>query len=191
MRTTTPPPQSGSLSSRAVRHDRTFAILLAGVGIGVLSGLSTAGCGLREARIQANEASVIGSLRAIVSAQVTYSSSCGAGAYAPSLEWLAKPDPARPGQPFIAADLAKPTPFEKSGYVFRLKSAASPDTMASCNGVPAGQGVLHWAVVAAPISDDMGTRHFAVTSEFNVYESPSPIEVSSDYKPLPPAKLLR
>jgi hypothetical protein len=55
---------------------------LAGVGIGVLSGLSAAGWGLSEARIQANEASVIGSLRAIVSAQAACSSSCGAGASA-------------------------------------------------------------------------------------------------------------
>jgi hypothetical protein len=191
MPTTTPQLLSGSLSSRAVRHDRTFARLLAGVGIGVLSGLSAAGCGLTEARIQANEASAIGSLRGIVSAQIAYSTSCGAGAYAPSLEWLGKPDPATPGQPYLGADLAKPAPFEKSGYVFRIRSAASPDTTASCNGVPAGQGVLHWAVVAAPISEDTGSRHFAVTSEGYVYESPSPIELSSDSKPLPPAKLVR
>ena len=192
MPTTTLPSLSGSLSSRAARRGRRFARLLAGAGIGVLSALSAAGCGLSEARIQANEASVIGSLRLIVSAQITYSVSCGAGAYAPSLEWLAKPDPNSPGgQPYLSTDLAKPTPVEKSGYVFQFKGAASPDTMASCNGVPAGQGFLKWAVVAAPTSADNGSRHFVVTQAADVYESPSPIELSSDFNPMPPAKLIR
>ena len=192
MPTTTPQPLSASLSSRAVRYDRTFARLLAGVGVGVLAGLSAAGCGLSEARIKANESSVIGSLRAIASAQFAYSASCGAGAFAPSLESLGKPDLTNPGgQPYLSPDLAKPVPFEKSGYVFRMTSVASPDSSASCNGVPVGQGVLRWAVVAAPASADTGSRHFAITSEGSVYESPSPIELSSDSKPLPPAKLLQ
>lgn len=155
MPTTSPPSPSRifpsrALSAPAVRHGRALAMVVAGVGAAALSGLSAAACGLIGARIQGNEVSTIGSLRSIVSAQMVYSSDCGAGAYAPSLEWLGKPNPTRPGSPpYLTADLARPAPFERSGYVIRMRSTASPETAASCNGVPAGQGVLHWAVVAA------------------------------------------
>lgn len=191
MSTTTSLPPSGVVPSRAVRHRRALARLF-GAGVGVLSGLSAASCGLLGARIQANEASAIGSLRAIASAQAVYSGSCSGGAYAPSLESLGKPDATNPGsQPYIYVDLARPTPFEKSGYAFRMKSVPNPDSPPSCNGVPAGQSAVQWAVIATPISEDTGTRHFAVTHEGPVYESLSPIELSSDFKPLPPAKLLQ
>ena len=55
--------------------------------IGIIAAIAVPG--LLRARMAGNEASSIGSLRAINSAQSTYAASCGSGFYAPSLVSLA------------------------------------------------------------------------------------------------------
>ena len=50
--------------------------------IGIIAAISVPG--LLRARMAGNEASAIGSLRAVNSAQSTYAASCGTGFYAPS-----------------------------------------------------------------------------------------------------------
>ena len=59
----------------------------------MLGGVLAGGCiqGLLDARIAGNEASALGSLHAISSAQSTYASVCAGGGYAVTLEDLAKP----------------------------------------------------------------------------------------------------
>src|SRR5215475_8416293 len=57
--------------------------------IGIIAAIAVPG--LLRARMAGNEASAIGSLRAINSAESTFSSSCGGNGYAPSLEVLATP----------------------------------------------------------------------------------------------------
>ncbi len=59
--------------------------------------------GLMRARIAGNEASAIGSLRSINSAEATYASSCGQGSYAGTLADLGKP-PQAGSEAFISAD---------------------------------------------------------------------------------------
>ena len=56
--------------------------------IGIIAAIAVPG--LLRARMSGNEASAIGSLRAINSAQSTYSSSCGGNGYAQSLADLAQ-----------------------------------------------------------------------------------------------------
>ena len=51
--------------------------------IGIIAAIAVPG--LLRARMSGNEASAIGSLRAINSAESTYSSSCGGNGYAPTL----------------------------------------------------------------------------------------------------------
>ena len=51
--------------------------------IGIIAAIAVPG--LLRARMSGNEASAVGSLRAINSAQSTYAASCGSGFYAPSL----------------------------------------------------------------------------------------------------------
>jgi type IV pilus assembly protein PilA len=74
--------------------------------------------GLLRARMSANEASAVGSLRTIGSAEATYSSSCGANSYAQSLDDLMRP-PAGSPQGFISADLSG-NGVIKSGYVVNV-----------------------------------------------------------------------
>ena len=169
-------------------------VVAAGIGLIMILGIVAAIAlpALLRARMAGNEASAIGSLRAIASAQATYSSSCGAGSYAPSLEALGRPSATSPGVMYLSPDLARSAPVEKSGYTFRVTATPDESTAASCNGVPAGQGARAWAVVAAPIDPGVtGSRYFATDTTGNVYQSQSPIKLSVEQTPLPPAEALR
>jgi type IV pilus assembly protein PilA len=79
--------------------------------IGIIAAIAVPG--LLRARLSGNEASAIGSVRTISSAQATFSSSCGGGGYASTLPALTT---APMGSvPFVPADLAGGV---KSGYTF-------------------------------------------------------------------------
>jgi type IV pilus assembly protein PilA len=80
--------------------------------IGIIAAIAVPG--LLRARMSGNEASAIGSLRAINSGESTYSSSCGGNGYAETLEDLALV-PAGSTAAFISPDLAT-TGVSKSGY---------------------------------------------------------------------------
>ena len=83
--------------------------------IGIIAAIAIPG--LLRARMAGNEASGIGSLRAINSGQAAYSSSCASGGYATSLADLFLA-PAG-GQGFISPDLAV-NGTVKSGYTVTL-----------------------------------------------------------------------
>src|SRR6266568_105943 len=85
--------------------------------IGIIAAIAVPG--LLRARMAGNEASAIGSLRAINSSNVNYMTNCANGSgYANDLVELGTPpDPAHGGgQPFISPDLGIATPIVKSGY---------------------------------------------------------------------------
>ena len=71
--------------------------------IGIIAAIAVPG--LLRARMSGNEASAIGSLRAINSAQAAYSSSCVSGGYAVTLDDLVKA-PTGSSQGFISPDLS-------------------------------------------------------------------------------------
>ena len=85
--------------------------------IGIIAAIAVPG--LLRARLSGNEASAIGSVRTISSAQATYSSSCGGGGYAATMAGLNTP-PAN-SVAFVPVDLGgaagtlAPT---KAGYTF-------------------------------------------------------------------------
>ena len=70
--------------------------------IGIIAAIAVPG--LLRARMSGNEASAIGSLRAINSGQASFSSSCAAGGYAVDLADLVK-KPTGSSQGFISPDL--------------------------------------------------------------------------------------
>src|SRR6476469_3522801 len=89
--------------------------------IGIIAAIAVPG--LLRARMSGNEASAIGSLRAINSGQASYSSSCAGGGYAIDLADLVKA-PAGSTQGFISPDL-KSNGITKSGYNVTLAKDAS------------------------------------------------------------------
>lgn len=80
--------------------------------IGIIAAIAIPG--LMRARMAANEASAIGSLRTVNSSQQAYMASCGNGFFASTLLILA--DPAPTGMAFISPDLGAAVTVEKSGY---------------------------------------------------------------------------
>lgn len=100
-------------------------------------------------------------LRAIVSAQMTYSGVCGAGFYAPTLAALARP---RPGEKFGFFSSTDVPPdgariLEKNRYAIELTAPPSPKSPAGCHGVPAGQSAETWSATARPLPGYSGKSY--------------------------------
>jgi hypothetical protein len=114
----------------------------------------------------ADDAGVRGALRAIMSAQLTYSAVCGNGYYAPTLAALARPEPGKK-LGFLSDDLvpAKPaTDLEKYRYRIAMTAAPSPASGPSCNGVPAGGSARTFLVTARPLGGFHG-RSYRIDAE--------------------------
>jgi len=137
--------------------------------IGIIAAIAVPG--LLRARMSGNEASAIGSLRAINSAESTFSSSCGANGYAQQLEDLVLP-PAGSTAGFISPDLAA-NGVSKSGYVVNLGPDASVTviTVASrtCNS-SALDAVSSYFAEAHPASiGSTGQRSFGTDTRGTIY----------------------
>ena len=138
--------------------------------IGIIAAIAVPG--LLRARMSGNEASAIGSLRAVNSAESTYSSSCAQGAYAVTLKDLGTP-PVAGQQAFVSPDIATAASgatVAKSGYTIGVGNGgtAAVAGITACNGaaaVNAGYGAN-----ADPVSSSTGTRYFGTDSRGTIYQ---------------------
>jgi type IV pilus assembly protein PilA len=139
--------------------------------IGIIAAIAVPG--LLRARMQGNEVSAIGSLRAINSGQASYSSSCAAGGYAIDLADLAKA-PAGSTQGFISPDL-KSNGVIKSGYAVTLakdgtSGTADIGTAAGTCNASAGTPASSYFAKADPITPGgTGTRYFATDTRNTLF----------------------
>ena len=158
--------------------------------IGIIAAIAVPG--LLRARQSGNEASAIGSTRAINSGETAYASSCGGGGYAQSNADLAKA-PAG-GAPFISPDLEKAdvAATAKSGYIVDVNDSADPDNRDvqaaadTCNAsASASRAMYH--VAADPVSRGVtGTRSFGSDRRGTIFFSstatiPNPIPAGLDF----------
>lgn len=143
---------------------RASALTVAPVGLVILAivvpGFSRACCG-------GGESSVIGVLRSINSSQQAYSSSCGNGGYAQSLEDLMRPVPG--GSAFISAQATNKYWY---GYTITMIPApgaavVTPAT-ATCNQARADL-VSGYFVEAHPTVSAPGRRSFATDERGTIY----------------------
>ena len=140
--------------------------------IGIIAAIAVPG--LLRARMAGNEASGLGSLRAINSGQVSFASSCAHNGYATKLEDLAKM-PTDGGQGFISPDLGV-NDAVKSGYKVRLEADAGGfpaggkavgDTTTSCNATAPWSGYYGSAIPL--VFNATGTRSFATDARGTIF----------------------
>ena len=139
--------------------------------IGIIAAIAIPG--LLRARLSGNEASAIGSMRTIVSAQQTYFSSCGNGFYASSLPILGN---APIGSiPFVSPDLSAGLTVTKSGYTLTMargsEAISAPNNGCNARGVAADLFSSYYATADPTSVNVTGTRYFYVNALGTVYQA--------------------
>jgi type IV pilus assembly protein PilA len=137
--------------------------------IGIIAAIAVPG--LLRARIAGNEASAIGSLRAINSADLNWMTNCAFGrGYADSIDDLGVA-PTSGGQPFISPDLSlTTTPIQKSGYNITYAAVGTQlSSISTCSSVTtASQG--YDAVAAPSAPNTTGVRYLGTTEANALFE---------------------
>ncbi|MCC7124171.1 MAG: prepilin-type N-terminal cleavage/methylation domain-containing protein [Acidobacteria bacterium] len=137
--------------------------------IGIIAAIAVPG--LLSARRSGNEASAIGSLRAISSSQQAFASTCANGFYATALPQLAVP-PSVGSAPFISPDLGAAATVAKSGYNVTLARATpnAAGTIAACNATAGADLTSSWFATGVPITaGSTGTRFFWIGTLGTIY----------------------
>jgi prepilin-type N-terminal cleavage/methylation domain-containing protein len=124
--------------------------------------------GLLRARMTGNETSAIASLRAITTAEMSYASGCGNGAYAVSFATLAI-GPGGSLDGYLSPDLAGAVVPQKNGYRFGLGPAVGGVAgLPDCNGTPTS---TTYYVSATPlVVGANGVRGFAVNQSMSIWQ---------------------
>jgi type IV pilus assembly protein PilA len=132
--------------------------------IGIIAAIAVPG--LLRARMSGNEASAVGSLRAINSGQHSYASSAAQGGYATSLAILGRTCGAA-GDGFVSADIGAAAGGVKSGYVMAIDGTVGNAGPADCNGTVSSSAYL---ATATPVNVGItGVRSFITSEASTIY----------------------
>jgi type IV pilus assembly protein PilA len=144
--------------------------------IGIIAAIAVPG--LLRARISGNEASAIGSSRAIVSGQADFQG-LNRG-YAVDLVQLATTCP-NMTVAFISADLDA-NGVEKSGYTFELDNGGAPAAGTDCNGAAMGDAFVAAATPSSP--GNTGNRSFGADMTGTVWQAADGTTFAGETAPL-------
>jgi len=155
--------------------------------IGIIAAIAIPG--LLRARMSGNEASAIGSMRAINSGEAVYSSSAASGGYAAGLLRLGVLCP-NSTAPFLSQDLTVIAAPIKSGYTITMVNGQGgvPGPL-DCNGV--ASTTAYYATAVPLTVGSSGTRQFATNQVGTVWQDldgsglpAEPFAIAGDVTPI-------
>jgi type IV pilus assembly protein PilA len=152
-----------------LRSDRGFTLIELLIVVGLIGTLAAiAASSMLNARISGNEASAVGSMRAIVSAEMDFTSANGG--YAVSLATLSAMCPGMTVG-FISPDL-NANGVEKNGFQYSIVAGAGGVVGPNdCNGAPTRTAFY---ATAAPVSIGLsGNRGFASNQDNTIWQDSS------------------